>query len=448
MKPNKLMTTCSIAVLALGLAACSSNDGERAKIDKLQKQASETETAHMDAIEALKADHAAAIATMESDHAAALAALGTDNTAAIDALKAEHMRAMDALKNEHMTAMESLNTAHAAAIKALEDEVAMYKPADEDPMAKMMVGAVRPVMPNRPALPYMAVGKQGMLEPTLDEDNDGDVDVELMPVEMSVANLGDDWTGQAYKVQPHIGEARGTVVNYTDKADDDDGDHLQFGYWLVATRGANGKISYGANTHHSRSLPFGAIARDIDMDGADETRVTGSANYAGPATGLYVRKEFARDGMEIPVASGQFTADADLQVYFGQDDKGSIAPKDEWSITGTVENFMDGGELIDAGWSLGLSVKKIMHEIVMREMVAVRNIRPGQFSGTTMVGKEVVGKFSGAFHGKHTMTGDDGMPMMLQPSAVVGEFDGHFTNGHVLGVFGARKVMPVSTAGN
>ena len=76
-----------------------------------------------------------------------------------------------------------------------------------------------------------------------------------------------------------------------------DPDFMNLGYWLQATTDGDEETSYSA-------LAFAQGNRDY----GDVTAVEGKAEYAGPATGLYMRKVVSPDGDPTPVASGQFTA--------------------------------------------------------------------------------------------------------------------------------------------
>ena len=120
-----------------------------------------------------------------------------------------------------------------------------------------------------------------------------------------------------------------------------DPEYMQFGYWLQGTEGEDG-TTYEISTFAGGSPVFTV---------SNAQTLTGSASYAGPATGMFVKKTFDEGGVATPSSSGQFTADANLKAYFGQDTDETIAPGLLNSISGTVMNFMHGGEMIDGKWT-------------------------------------------------------------------------------------------------
>ena len=187
-----------------------------------------------------------------------------------------------------------------------------------------------------------------------------------------------------------------------------DPDYLTFGHWRRDTVDDDGTTS-----------GISAFAMGNTVHNAQN--VEGSAKYAGPASGMYMKKTFDADGAPTPVASGQFTADAELTAYFGQttgENAGAIAPNLTESISGSVSNFEDSaGDTIDAAWKV--------------EFMKADIESGGDFTGTTTG----MGAYNGQFYGNSEV--DDGVTPM--PSSAAGTFDGHFANGHVLGAFAARK---------
>lgn len=188
-----------------------------------------------------------------------------------------------------------------------------------------------------------------------------------------------------------------------------DAEYMNLAYWLKSTEADDGTISYeiGTLAHGNRPGGYGRTSS-----------VSGSASYAGPATGVYMRKTFSADGTPTPVAAGQFTANAELTAHFGQTAEGSIAPNLLHTISGTVDTFKDSqGNLISDAWALKLGKTEI-------------NTGDGTFAGVA-TGTGAAGTWSGQFEGD--TTGD------AIPSAATGIFHGHFLNGHVAGAFGAKK---------
>ena len=103
---------------------------------------------------------------------------------------------------------------------------------------------------------------------------------------------------------------------------------------------------------------------------------------------------------------------------------GDVATNLQHSISGTVMNFMHGGQMIDSKWMVELD--RAMFGANCGSATPACDDTDNIFKGTTNTG---VGQWQGQFIGP---AADDAMP-----SGVAGEFNGHFTNGHVIGAFGA-----------
>ena len=224
------------------------------------------------------------------------------------------------------------------------------------------------------------------------------------------------------------GESDGTFVaiggtwyftpdNETDPVPVPDSDYVHFGYWLNETE-VDGEPVYMA----------AAIA-----GGTDESPISivqsleGSATYTGAATGLYIVRTFTLDGEILNRTGGQFTADAMLTAYFGGDD---VAVNKHYSIVGTIEDFGDqGGSPIDSSWSVELEAARFGSQ------------QGGTFRGATEGDQGMVGTWSGQFFGPVAVDDDGATPgnQSTLPSAVAGTFDAAFTNGAVIGSFGAAK---------
>ncbi len=197
-----------------------------------------------------------------------------------------------------------------------------------------------------------------------------------------------------------------------------DVDYLDFGYWLETTTAADGTMSHAVLAFARGERDYGGVSS-----------VVGRASYAGPATGLYVRKRVDPNTAEpTRLWSGQFTADALLTATFGRGDL-AIATNEQFMIAGSVSNLTNAdGETINNAWTVELGGVAAADD-EDSGIAGVQNIdaSAGTFSGTTTGG----GTWSGMFHG--TGGTDDALP-----GAVSGTFDGHFSNGHVLGAFGAN----------
>ena len=206
-----------------------------------------------------------------------------------------------------------------------------------------------------------------------------------------------------------------------------DADYLDFGYWVQTTT-ADGTTSYAANT----------FARGQDLY-ENVSFLEGKATYTGGAAGLYTKRAQSAKGDGDVVAVGRFTADAEVTAYFAGS---SVAVNDVYSISGRIDNFMDGGKMIDAGWSLDLNRVQKANEgdgvSASGTWTDIPDLTDGDstndvhFLGTTNGG----GTWSGNFYGDDT-TGNDGTTPL--PTGVAGRFTGTFNNGHVIGAFGATK---------
>ena len=186
-----------------------------------------------------------------------------------------------------------------------------------------------------------------------------------------------------------------------------DADYLDFGYW-VNTDDSGDDTVYMVNTFFRGEVLSG-----------DVTALEGSATYKGGATGLYTKRALTPGGDGDVTAAGRFTADAELKAYFGG---GDVSANNEDTISGTIKNFMDGDNVVDAGWSV---------ELMQAET------ETGVFSGDATGG----GSWSGTLYGEVEGDSDnvtDGMQSTL-PSGVAGEFTAGFNNGDLIGSFGATK---------
>ena len=197
-----------------------------------------------------------------------------------------------------------------------------------------------------------------------------------------------------------------------------DSDYVHFGYWMNESE-----------ENDQSAIEVAAIAGGT----AESAIVTvqgleGLATYSGPATGLYVTRTYSLDGQVESRTGGQFTADAMLTATFGG---GSVPANDHYSIVGTIKDFMDQRDRpIDSSWTVDLEAALF-----------------GSQQGTTFAGAtegdvgENMGAWNGRFFGPD-VDSDDATPgnQSTFPSGVAGTFDGQFTNGAVIGSFGAEYV--------
>ena len=193
-----------------------------------------------------------------------------------------------------------------------------------------------------------------------------------------------------------------------------DADYLSFGYWVRAVEGDD-KTTYQVGAFFAGSE---VVVPSTFVD------LRGDATYSGNAAGMYAKKTLAPNGDVTDAISGHFTADASLTAYFGGDD---IANSKQYTIGGKVTNLMDGGQLVDAGWTVELN-----SAYFDGQMGAGQGTYTDTFNGTT-TGKGLwMGQFFGTPETSATPTED-------HPTGVAGEFTGHFANGHVIGAFGATR---------
>ena len=209
-----------------------------------------------------------------------------------------------------------------------------------------------------------------------------------------------------------------------DKVDDlmvtvDDQDYMHFGFWWNVTD--EDEPTAEVNGFFGGTMPS---TEAIIMDRATDMD---SAKYAGPASGLYVLKTFDTHGTSTYAESGQFTAMASLTAYFGADP--DVASSKHNKVEGTISGFMANGEAIPGGWSLTLMAAQIAADTAT-------------FSGTTQETDnddgDMVGAWRGGFFGGMADDNATDVDEGANPSGVAGEFTGHFSNGHVLGGFGAE----------
>ena len=220
--------------------------------------------------------------------------------------------------------------------------------------------------------------------------------------------LGGDWTFTP--AEPEMG-----ADPYMVGGVGQDDFYLDIGYWIVE----GPDDTYMVGTYATSNDDYGTI-----VDG-----IKGTAEYAGPATGLfYMRKRVDADGDPTSAVSGQFTASAVLMATFNQLDDNSIPPNMLNHITGTVSDFRNAyGDMI-ADWTAMLMVRDVDDAARMSNI----NDAAGTFDGSTTGD----GTWSGRFEGPRENADTD----PITPTALTGVFDAHFDNGHVAGAFGATLV--------
>ena len=197
-----------------------------------------------------------------------------------------------------------------------------------------------------------------------------------------------------------------------------DPDYIFFGYWInESTDDDDNPVFDVAAFYGGAEQPYYS---DVHM-------LAGGASYAGPATGLYVRRWTDSDsGDVLRRRTGQFTADASLEADFGGD---SIAADAQFMIEGTISNFADAERGIDLGWQLTLESADFGPSLATP-----------WFLGDTQGGGDDTGSWWGEFFG--LVTPDDPSTTSdnesVYPSGVTGGFTGDFPNGEVVGAYGAE----------
>ena len=233
-------------------------------------------------------------------------------------------------------------------------------------------------------------------------------------------SLAGDWTFTADEPE------EGAMVMVTKVVPDSD--YLTFGFWLREDTTGDDPVAMIETLYGTKMVYDASTAAGLTGDNA------GKATYSGAATGKFIRKEFNSAGMDTVVAGGAFTAKADLTAYFGE--LGSVAADNHNMVSGDITEFMSGGDYIykkgENQWSVKL------------EATSFQGGGTTPFVGTTVGDEDAdAGAWEGQFAGPTmkaapTESEPDALAP-VQPSGIVGEFNGHFTNGHVVGAFGATK---------
>ena len=217
-----------------------------------------------------------------------------------------------------------------------------------------------------------------------------------------LASIGEDWT--------FTPTATGDALAKLDVAGvKEDAEYLDFGSW--------GTFSFEGGEMRD----FGTFYQ-VSKEGTSLMTLVGEAEYKGMAAGTFAKKTENPEGMLEPTSYGGFTATVALTAKFIGD---SIPVNDHNMISGSITGFMDGeGNEIDETWAVTL------------ERVGITD--NGAITGgtTKAAGSMTEGEWTGAFLGGD---GSGATEEHVMPSAVTGTFGAHFTNGDVVGAFGAHK---------
>jgi hypothetical protein len=177
----------------------------------------------------------------------------------------------------------------------------------------------------------------------------------------------------------------------------DDPDYLVGGIWVYAPDGASGPEDYEFGAFVDGNDPFTAA----NLDG-----LTGTAEYAGEATGVYTDATEDRNYF--------FDADVSLTANFDDADE---------EISGTISGFEVDGDPVEGDPMLMLETAGI----------EITNFFTGDTS-MTFDGDDFTGKWGGQFYGNGANAAD-------HPGSVAGTFGGATVDGDkaFLGVFGAHR---------
>ena len=219
-------------------------------------------------------------------------------------------------------------------------------------------------------------------------------------------------------------------------------EYITYGYWLN-TSGSGTSLKHTIDAY-SRS--------DGGSSGHSLGGLRGSSTYTGNALGIY----FARTGTNDKPAlhNGEFVADVNLTAQFG-DTTGKLAARDQWRLTGNVKGFRstnnNAHDAVIGQWDLKLQAD--IGEFDASSGTGRRNLvtgvmNPGSIqeivthSAITNGGGSKIGTWLADFNHPGQAGGTDGVAATspeAHPQSIIGEFNGFFTNGSVVGAFGATK---------
>ena len=175
-----------------------------------------------------------------------------------------------------------------------------------------------------------------------------------------------------------------------------DGNYFTMGWWMNEPLAADGAYSFG--TFHTGTNPANP------MLGVGDTTVSGTASYAGSATGLYSSRARTADTMR----AGAFNADASLTANFDTD-----------MLSGSIANFRDANGAAISVWAVSLDPAALAaNQAVSGDptMTATGVANAATTSGAGAGGLGWSGNWSAIFVGG-SATGSG------HPNAVVGNFN-------------------------
>ena len=213
-----------------------------------------------------------------------------------------------------------------------------------------------------------------------------------------------------------------------------DADYLAYGIWLKRTT-KDGETTY--NEVESFTMASG-ISPTVVGEIED---VEGSATYTGNSTGVYVKNVTDNTGAISSSTSGLYSALVNLTANFGGN---NIGTNNQFAIEGEVTDFeLQKGEAND--WAVKLELADFSGRTGMGPGKApAGSTFANEFEGTATGDSTASdGSWQGTFYGVSGDVNHDNDPdtatVNTAPSAVLGELNAYFTDGAVLGGFGANK---------
>ena len=201
-----------------------------------------------------------------------------------------------------------------------------------------------------------------------------------------------------------------------------DPDYLQFGYWLqyVEKYGTN-DASYGIKAFAGGNQAFanGAVSK-----------LMGSATYSGKATGRFALASYTPAGVKSYDKAGQFTATTSIKAQFGT----NPSADGDFMLSGSVTDFRHEDAPIDGSWTVTFEETSLGRD---NSNNPLNSLTGGVAKGG--VG-QTNGEWSATLFGDST-AGEDGVTP--HPTGVAGTFNANFSNGSVVGAYGATKTDPM-----
>ncbi len=188
--------------------------------------------------------------------------------------------------------------------------------------------------------------------------------------------------------------------------------YATYGHWLVVNA-ANGQAT--VNTYAMSAVSDTGSWNAPETGSTDAGMRESSATYSGMAAGRSVHKTLNSDGGIEGIQSGRFTADVTLTATFAG--AGS-------TLGGTIDNFQgtDNPDAVDSSWTVKLNAA---------------TTTDGTVTGVTDASGQD-GAWTGTSYGEGDFDDNTGAGGK-RPTGIYGNFNAHFTDGHVAGAYATRK---------